>query len=90
MKKSYICLIFSILTFTALSYAGGFAADESQGFNCYSIIVGKDASFDGSVLLAHNEDDFGDQIFNMYKVPEQSHNPGDSVIFKNKQSKILR
>lgn len=36
--------------------------------NCFSIIAGKAATKDGSVLIAHNEDDHGDRIFNWYLV----------------------
>lgn len=42
---------------------------QSQDINCYTIIVGKNATFDGSVLLAHNEDDYGKNLVNWYKVP---------------------
>ena len=54
-----------------------------QQFNCFSIIVGKDASSDGSVFLAHNEDDHGLQIVNMYQVPALQHNKTDSIQLKN-------
>ncbi len=83
MKKTQIHLISSILFLCTFAFVSKSFADEAEKFDCYAIIVGKDASFDGSVLLAHNEDDFGSQILNMYKVPGQKHNPGDSVIFKN-------
>ncbi len=36
-------------------------------FNCYTIIVGKNASADGSVLLAHNEDDPGNLLIDLHK-----------------------
>jgi hypothetical protein len=43
---------------------------------CFSIIVGKDASTDGCVLVGHNEDDYPPQVVNHYKVPRQMHGPG--------------
>ncbi len=52
-------------------------------FNCYSILVGKDCTVDGSVLFAHNEDDYGEQIVNMYKVPSLNHDTNEVVILKN-------
>lgn len=41
---------------------------EAQPYNCFSIIAGKKATVDGSVLLAHNEDDSGEQMLNVYVV----------------------
>jgi len=52
---------------------------KDAGYNCYSILVGKEAAADGSVLLAHNEDDWGERVVNLYKVPAQTHQKGDSV-----------
>jgi dipeptidase len=46
-----------------------------QELNCFSILVGKEASADGSVLFAHNEDDWGDRIVNWYKVPASGEQP---------------
>ncbi len=37
-----------------------------DSFNCYAIIAGRDATSDGSVILGHNEDDTGEQMFNAY------------------------
>ena len=38
---------------------------------CFSIVVGKDASADGFVLVAHNEDDSPPQIVNHHKIPRK-------------------
>jgi dipeptidase len=46
---------------------------------CYSIIVGKDASATGSVIMAHNEDDVIPQIVNHHKIPHQIHASGETV-----------
>jgi len=56
---------------------------QPKSFDCYSVVVGKEASWDGSVLVAHNEDDTGNQILNFYRVPEIAHSQTDSVTFKN-------
>jgi len=40
---------------------------------CYSIVVGKKASVDGCVLMAHNEDDGPPQIVNHHKIPRKKH-----------------
>ncbi|MCX5647027.1 MAG: C69 family dipeptidase [Phycisphaerae bacterium] len=40
---------------------------------CFSIVAGKDASTDGCVIVAHNEDDTAPQIVNHHKVPRRSY-----------------
>lgn len=42
--------------------------------NCFGIIAGKNATEDGSVMMAHNEDDGGEQMLNIYNVPAGSDN----------------
>jgi len=47
--------------------------------NCTTLIVGKDASADGSVMLAHNED-LGDYAAHHYiVVPREQYAPGEMV-----------
>ncbi|MDY0297298.1 MAG: C69 family dipeptidase [Acidobacteriota bacterium] len=41
----------------------GLAAVLSAGDDCFTVLVGKNASDSGCVLLAHNEDDRGDSLF---------------------------
>jgi len=50
---------------------------------CFSIVVGKDASADGFVLVAHNEDDSPPQIINHHKIPGQTHQPHEKVKLTN-------
>ena len=55
--------------------------DENADYNCFSIIAGKDATTDGSVLFAHNEDD-GDNLLVSMNVTENGiwgELPGMSV-----------
>ena len=50
--------------------------------NCFTILVGKNASSDGSVLVAHNEDDLNDHNFvDLHKVPRIKHAAGEKQIF---------
>jgi dipeptidase len=52
--------------------------------NCFTILVGKNASTDGSVFVAHNEDDLNDHNFvDLHKVPRIQHHPGEQVVFLN-------
>ena len=50
---------------------------------CFSIVVGKEASVDGYVIIAHNEDDFPPQIVNHHKIPRKKHFPGEKVKLLN-------
>ncbi len=50
---------------------------------CFSIVVGKNASADGWVLVAHNEDDSPPQIVNHHKIPRRTHASGDVVTLRN-------
>jgi dipeptidase len=46
---------------------------------CFSIVVGKDASADGCVLVGHNEDDGAPQIVNHHKLLRKMHLAGATV-----------
>ena len=50
---------------------------------CFSIVVGKDASADGCVIMGHNEDDGAPQVVNHHKVPRKNYPPGAKVILRN-------
>jgi len=50
---------------------------------CFSIVVGKKASAEGYVLVAHNEDDTAPQTVNHHKIPRQKHAPGEKVHLRN-------
>lgn len=60
---------------------GWLAGEETS--NCFTIFAGKEATADGSVLLAHNEDDHGRLLVNVYKVAAQEHNKSDMITLKN-------
>lgn len=81
MKKFSVVLFSIILIFIHLPLSSNpFAQHQSENeFNCFSIVVGKNASLDGSVLFAHNEDDGGPQIVNYYKVPRLNHKKGETI-----------
>lgn len=63
MKK-----IASILALIFASFIQVEAHDFDE-YNCFAVLAGRHATTDGSVLLAHNEDDSGEQMFNLYTVP---------------------
>ncbi|MCD4736403.1 MAG: C69 family dipeptidase [Bacteroidales bacterium] len=79
-KLILVTFFFSAFLFTTILCRG---QKDHFHFNCYTVLVGKDASSDGSVLVAHNEDDWGAQIVNMYKVPATKHKRDSFITLKN-------
>lgn len=67
-----------LITFTSFSQQ-----TENEHFDCFSILVGKNATEDGSVMFAHNEDDWGERVVNWYKVPAMTHKEGSMITLKN-------
>lgn len=60
-----------------------FPQNNQSQYNCFSILVGKNATDDGSVLFAHNEDDGGINLVNWYKVPRLTHQKGENISLIN-------
>ncbi|MGC1390531.1 MAG: C69 family dipeptidase [Bacteroidales bacterium] len=76
MKKSCLFLITFLCIFSLSAQVPDF------GQNCSTIIIGKDASASGFVIIAHNEDDGGKQIVNFYKFPSRDHHQGEILKFR--------
>lgn len=55
----------------AAALAAGFLPLHADG-ECFTIVVGRLASVDGAVLVAHNEDDRGRQLVDVHKLPPRS------------------
>jgi dipeptidase len=53
---------------------------DANGEDCYSILAGKDATADGSVMLAHNEDGPGFILINWYKTPSRHADTGTYIV----------
>ncbi|MBN2592973.1 MAG: C69 family dipeptidase, partial [Sedimentisphaerales bacterium] len=64
------------IIFAAILAVGLFA---SSAVGCYAVVVGKDASTDGAVLLGHNEQNYGQRFLNFRKVPRIEHEAGEMV-----------
>lgn len=79
MKKS----IFLLIVLLAAAVPNWGLQAENDLFNCFTILAGKNTTADGSLLLAHNEDDRGRLLVNVYRVAAQEHDKGESVILKN-------
>lgn len=67
-----------ILAAIALFCIALIVAIPAQPQGCFSVVVGKEASADGYVILGHNEDDSPPQVVNHHKVP-RGLRPGVTV-----------
>ncbi len=77
--KSYTKFI--ILFIALLSQSQLFAQQEGDGWNCFAVLAGKNTTLDNSVLLAHNEDDSGEQMINIYNVPANAQKGTNKYIW---------
>ena len=68
------------LTWLMLLWMWGVAA---QPADCYTVVVGKSVSKTGHVLAAHNEDDYGNLVVNLYRVPAGFFRTRDSAYVKD-------
>ena len=69
MKK----ILAGIVLALALGLAASAAVIPDKDANCYTVVVGRKASLDGSVIVAHNEDDSGDIIVNLRKIQARDY-----------------
>ncbi len=74
MKSNILVLGFYFLSQILLAQG-----ENLKEYNCFTIVVGKDASDTGMVLVGHNEDDWGDMIINIYKVEPKNHKDGEMI-----------
>ena len=58
-----------------------------RAWACYAVIVGRGASADGSVLVAHNEQNGGRRILNFRRIPRQQF-PSDSVVMLRRGGRL--
>ncbi len=62
-----------------LFLAAAAAALGIQDGECFTVLVGKKAGADGSVMIAHNEDDRGDILVNLRKIPGRDYGAPQKV-----------
>jgi len=83
MKYITIFKINILVSIFIVSSVFSLSSQDSLEVECFSILVGKDASYDSIVLVAHNEDDWGDLLVNWYKVPAKEYSAGEFVDLQN-------
>lgn len=76
MKNIYTLLL--LISFLSCIGQENLPAD----YNCFSVLVGKNASVEGTLLYGHNDDD-GFQLVNYYVVPQKSYPKGAEQILEN-------
>jgi len=54
----------------------------SCAWACYAVVAGREASADGSVLVAHNEQNGGRRILNFRRIPRRQYPPGSVVTLR--------
>lgn len=69
LKTLFTSIIFLIITLLAAQSAYG----------CFAVVVGKDASHDGSVIFGHLEQNSGLRNLNYRYIPRMQHEPGSVV-----------
>jgi len=84
MNRNSFLIAFAIFAFyfTDISFVNSQNTEEKD-FNCFSILIGNKATADGSVMFAHNEDDWGERLVNWYQMPARHNTSPDSVQLKN-------
>lgn len=73
--------VFTVILTTVVLFSASLGAQKASLYEggCYSIVVGKNASATGSVIMAHNEDDVIPQIVNHYRIDHRTHASGEMV-----------
>lgn len=72
----------SLLVGTALA---AFALPSNA---CFTVVVGKNASATGEIMVGHNEDNDGRIMSNQYYVPAAKHKKGEKLVFEAAAAKI--
>ena len=75
MRTAIFCLVVILLV--------GYCLPAQEGHDCFTIVVGREASADGSVMVGHNEDDKGNFLVNVFKVPFQERRKNELIILRN-------
>ena len=70
-SKRHVVLLVLLLTWPAC-----------RVWACYAVIVGREASADGSVLVAHSEQNGGQRILNFRRIPRQRFPAGSVAVLR--------
>lgn len=76
MRHAPKILLLSLLAGLLLASVAAAAVPDGE---CFTVLVGKKASADGSVMIAHNEDDRGDILVNLRRVAGRDYGAPQKV-----------
>jgi len=72
-STALVGLFLALTLLASVPVPGTRAAAVDRDGECFTVLVGKNASADGSVMVAHNEDDRGDIIVNLRKIKARDY-----------------
>ncbi len=75
-------------TLMAATVAAAMLGIGSQAQACFTVIVGKDASATGEILVGHNEDNDRRILMSQYWVPAAKHKKGEMIRFEDSTARI--
>lgn len=78
VNKLSVALLSLFLVYVSVAAA----ADREDG-ECFTVLVGRKASADGSVMVAHNEDDRGEIVVNLRKIKARDYGAPQRVALGN-------
>lgn len=88
IRKVFVgLLIAALVTIPVVAYAGEDTGTTMSGCTtcaykgCTTFIIGKDATADGSVIMAHQEDYGANDCMHLVYHPRQTHEPGEVIHF---------
>ncbi|MGA2260711.1 MAG: C69 family dipeptidase [Acidobacteriota bacterium] len=81
MKPLVTLLSLLLIPLSACMLSSREQAGSKAAAGCTTVIIGKRASADGSVIMAHNEDYGDNDCMHLVYHPEEKHVPGDVIRF---------
>jgi len=81
--KKLAALVPLILGLAALALPALASGPGGRGGECFTVLVGKKASADGAVMVAHNEDDRGEIVVNLRKIRPRNYGAPQKVDLGN-------
>lgn len=78
----------SSIRISMLAVAIGLATVAMGANACSTVVVGKDASATGEIIVGHNEDNDLRIVTSQYWVPAADHEPGETITYERAAAKI--